>query len=286
MKSGVVALVGRPNVGKSTLLNQLLKHKVSITSPKPQTTRFPIQAVYEDERGQIVFIDTPGIYGKAPDILSKKINASVGEALEQDIDLVVYIIDRTRSRDTEENKMLGMVRKIPTDKLLVINKTDIKSPDFWPDYAFYKDEFEEIVEISALKRHNFNLLLNSIFEHLPEREPLIDTKTMVQPGLNLNSTLFVEELIREKVFLFTHDELPYTIMIKVHELEKRKNGVVYVKADIITSADRYKKMLIGSGGYMIKKISMAARKELEQAANAQVFMDLNVVVDSHWMDML
>ncbi|MEK7129417.1 MAG: GTPase, partial [Patescibacteria group bacterium] len=127
MKSGIVALIGRPNVGKSTLLNHILGHKVSITSPKPQTTRFNLQAVYEDHRGQIVFIDTPGIFAKTPDTLSRRINPQAEHSLSG-ANAVVYLIDHTRERDTEENKALGIVRKATVPKILAINKIDIKKP--------------------------------------------------------------------------------------------------------------------------------------------------------------
>ena len=122
MKSGIVSLIGRPNVGKSTLLNHILGHKVSITSPKPQTTRFNLQAVYEDERGQVIFVDTPGIFGKVDDQLGTRINASAENSLKERVDLVIYMIDHTRERDFEENKVLGIVRKATCPKILIINK--------------------------------------------------------------------------------------------------------------------------------------------------------------------
>ena len=161
-KSGIVTLIGRPNVGKSTLLNNLLGHKVSITSPKPQTTRFNIQAVYEDDQGQIVFIDTPGIFGKVQDPLAKKINTKAGEALNPDVDVLLYMVDHTRERAFEENKTLGMVRKATCPKILVINKTDVKKPSHIEQYKFMEDEFDHVIEISALKRHNLNTLIDTI----------------------------------------------------------------------------------------------------------------------------
>jgi GTP-binding protein Era len=126
MKQGTVLLIGRPNVGKSTFLNNLLGHKVAITSPKPQTTRFPIQAVYEDERGQLLFIDTPGVFGKADDMQAKKVNESTLNALGKEVDVVLYMVDHTRRRDFEESKVLGIVRKINALlKILVVNKVDL-----------------------------------------------------------------------------------------------------------------------------------------------------------------
>jgi GTP-binding protein Era len=284
MKSGVVALIGRPNVGKSTLLNTLLGHKVSITSPKPQTTRFSIQAVYEDDRGQIIFVDTPGIFGKTPDTLSKRINARTEGSLNNGVDVVVYMVDHTRERDTEENKALGIVRKFGGPKVLVINKTDIHSPTHIVQYKFLEDEFTSVIMLSALAHKNTNILLTTLFDLLPEGEQLVDRSTLAQPALNMDSKLFISEIIREKAFLFLRDEVPYTLASAVDEVIERDNGTVYIKAKIITSADRYKAMIIGKAGVMIKEISQAARKELETATEKKVFLELTVVTDPHWME--
>jgi len=259
MKSGVVAVVGRTNAGKSTLLNAILKQKVSITSPKPKTTRFSIQAVYEDDRGQIVFIDTPG-------------NITTIEKA----DVVLYIIDHTRERGKEENNMLGVVRKVKVPKILVINKTDIKKPTYIVQYKFLEDEFDHIVEISALNHKNLNVLLSTIFGALPEGKPKIDTSALIQPALNMDSKLFISEIIREKAYLFLRDEVPYMLTVTVDTILTRANGTMYIKARIVTSADRYKAMIIGKNGRMIKEISQAARKELETATSKKVYLELTV----------
>jgi len=284
MKSGVVALIGRPNVGKSTLLNTLLGHKVSITSPKPQTTRFNIQAVYEDDRGQIIFVDTPGIFGRTPDTLSKRINARAEESLVSGIDAVVYMVDHTRERDTEENKALGIVRKFNGPKILVINKIDIHTPTHIVQYKFLEDEFSTVIMLSALAHKNTNILLTTLFDLLPEGKELVDRTTLAQPALNMDSKLFISEIIREKAFLFLRDEVPYTMAAAVEDIVERDNGTVYIKAKIITSADRYKAMIIGHAGAMIKEISQAARKELETASSRKVYLELTVTTDPHWME--
>jgi GTP-binding protein Era len=284
MKSGVVALIGRPNVGKSTLLNTLLGHKVSITSPKPQTTRFNIQAVYEDDRGQIIFVDTPGIFARTPDTLSKRINARTEGSLASGIDIVVYMVDHTRERDTEENKALGIVRKFDGPKILVINKIDIHTPTHIVQYKFLEDEFTNVIMLSALAHKNTNILLTTLFDVLPEGKELVDRSTLAQPALNMDSKLFISEIIREKAFLFLRDEVPYTMAAAVDEVIERDNGTVYIKAKIITSADRYKAMIIGKGGVMVKEISQAARKELETATSRKVYLELAVVTDPHWME--
>lgn len=287
MKSGFVTIVGRPNSGKSTLLNNLLGHKVAITSPKPQTTRFPIQAVYEDDRGQIIFTDTPGIFAKAEDILSKKINPLAQSALRnKDLDVVIYLVDHTRDRDIEENKILGMVRKIEKPKILTYNKIDVSSPSFLPHYKFMEEEFTEVVEISALFKKNLNILLEKIFDHLPEREKLVETSELAIPALNINSKLFIEEIIREKAYLFLRKEVPYTLTVVVDEISERDNNLTFIKARILTFSDRYKKMIIGKKGGMIKEIGMAARKELQTASNRKIYLDLTVETNPHWHEAL
>lgn len=284
MKSGIVALVGRPNVGKSTLLNTLLGQKVSITSPKPQTTRFPIQAVFEDERGQIIFVDTPGIFTKVKDQVAARINLRTEETIEKGVDIIVYMVDHTRERAEEENRVLGIVRKLHIPKILVINKVDVKTPTHIVQYRFMEDEFDEVIEISALENKHIPILLDKIFDRLPEGAALVDTKDMVQPGLNLDSKTFISEIIREKAFLNLRREVPYAIAAVVDDIEERDNGVTYIKARLLTSADRYKGMIIGSHGEMIKEISMAARKELEVASNRKVYLELTVETDEHWID--
>ncbi len=286
MKTGVVCMIGRPNSGKSTLLNAILKQKVSITSPKPQTTRFPIQAVYEDARGQIIFVDTPGIYEKSTDALSKRINASSEDSLSQNVDVVLYVVDHTRERDYEENRALGIVRKSKAPKIMVINKTDIKKPTHIVQYKFMQDEFPTVVEVSALTHANINLLLDEIFALLPEGTPQIDMQTLAQPALNLDSKTFVSEIIREKAFLNLRKELPYEMTVVVDDLAERENGTLAITARILTSNDRYKAMIIGDHGVMIKEIGMAARKELETATNKHVYIDLTVETDPHWMEYL
>ncbi|OGG11579.1 GTPase Era [Candidatus Gottesmanbacteria bacterium RBG_13_45_10] len=286
MKSGIVTIIGRPNVGKSTLLNHILGHKVSITSPKPQTTRFNIQAAYEDETGQILFVDTPGIFGKAKDALSKRINPRAEASLGQNINLVLYMIDHTRERDFEENKALGIVRKAKVPKILVINKIDIKEPTHIIQYKFMEDEFDKVVEISALNHKNIPTLLDAIFSYLPEGKPLVDMSTLAQPGLNLDSKTYIAEIVREKAFLFLRREVPYTLTAVVDDVVERTNGTLYIKARILTTNDRYKVMVIGKSGSMIKEISMAARKELETASSKKVYLELTVETDPHWMDYL
>jgi len=282
-KAGVVLLVGRPNTGKSTLLNNLLGRKVAITSPKPQTTRFPIEAVYEDERGQIIFIDTPGVFAKVEDQLGAAINEEATQAIQGKADVVVYLIDPTRKRDQEENRTLGLVRKQIVPKILVVNKID-EVQDYLADYAFLENEFATILQISALKHKNLNRLFDAIFKLLPVQKPLVKTDDLVQPALNLDSKLYIAELIREKAFLNLREEVPYTVHTMVDEISERPNGDLYIRGRIITTHDRYKIMIVGKSGAMIREIGMATRKELEIASGKKVYVDLTVEVNPHWME--
>lgn len=287
MKSGKVLLVGRPNVGKSTFLNNLIGTKVAITSPKPQTTRFPIKALYEEARGTVVFVDTPGIFGKAEDAMSKKINQKTLSLLNEQVDLVIYMVDHTRKRDFEEGKVLGLVRKIEKPKILVVNKIDKPDPTYLPQYKFMEEEFKDVFLISALNKLHMKPLVDRIFELIPERgetEVSELTEKGIYPLLNMDSHVFVAELIREKVFLMMGEEIPYTTTAIVDEITERGNGMMYVKARILTTDSRYKKMLIGTAGRKIKEIGSYARKEIALATGKKVFLDLTVVTDPHWQE--
>lgn len=284
MKVGTVALVGRPNVGKSTLINNLVGQKVAITSPKPQTTQFPVYAVYDSELSdsprqpaQIIFVDTPGFYVQSSHFaLVGKANHESEKVLQKEIDLIVYIIDHTRKRGSEENKVLGILRKINKPKILVINKIDQKSPDYSAEYKFLEDEVDAVVEVSALQNKNLPLLLDAIIERLPEGKKQVIREDMATPALNLDSNLYIAENIREKVFLVLRDEVPYSVRIEVDEVTERANHVYYIRAHLITQEARYKKMIIGAGGARIKQIGSMTRKELELATGQKIYLDLKV----------
>ena len=284
---GKVLLVGRANVGKSTFVNNVIGQKVAITSPKPQTTRFSIRALYEEARGKIIFVDTPGIVGKAKDYLSKRINEKTLQILNESVDLVIYMVDATRKRDFEEAKVLGLVRKINRPKILVINKIDDPGKSFLPQYKFLEEEFKDVFQISAINNTHVKPLLDKIFEYLPEKN--IDSEELppdlVYPIINLDSKIFLGELIREKIFLMMGQEIPYTTTVIVDQVMERKNKTTYIQARILTTHDRYKRMLIGAGGRKIKEIGSYARKEIALAINKKVFLDLNIEVDAHWQEM-
>jgi len=276
MKVGTVALIGRPNVGKSTLVNNLVGQKVAITSPMPQTTQFPLYAVYEDPRGQIIFVDTPGIFARAKLARGKTANMEAEQALTHGIDVALYIVDKSRERGVEENRVLGMVRKLSVPKIMVYNKSDIRTPDFTAQYRFMEEEFDAVTHVSALKNLHLSGLLDIIFEHLSEGEKSVDRESMPIAALNMDSNLYIEEAIREKAFLKLRKELPYKIRVVVDEVRRRNDAPLYIKAKILVPDARYKRMVIGAGGRMIKEIGLMSRKEFEVATGKKVYLELTV----------
>ncbi len=287
-KIGRVVLVGRPNTGKSSLLNAIMSQKVAITSPLPQTTRKNSRVVYSDERGQMIFSDTPGIIGKIDDLIGKRINLEAPKELNQ-ADVILCLVDISRPKNEEENKVIGLVRKAKAKKVLVYNKIDIaKGPkDHLPEYNYLEDEFDKVIGVSAIKEKNVKGLINLIFELLPEeinKETEYNISLMDsgnKPKIGMNSREYVQEIIREKTYLFLREEIPYSIDVRVDEIiDKRK--LILIKAVILTSAERYKKMIIGRGGKKIKEIGYNARKELELMSGRKIFLEMRVEIDTHW----
>ncbi|MBU1916337.1 GTPase Era, partial [Patescibacteria group bacterium] len=222
-KSGLAVLVGRSNVGKSTLLNALIGTKVAITTPKPQTTRHALQGVIHDPRGQVVIVDTPGIFTQVPDNLTAKLNEIVRQSLKG-IDVVVYVVDPTRHVGDEEKIVHGLVSAAPCPKILVINKSDTRGP-YADEYRAWSDEFDTVLEISATKGHNLKALHEKLIELMPVGEELYPAELLT----NQNRKFRIAELIREKVFLRLHDEVPYSTTVEVDEVAERENGVLYVQ---------------------------------------------------------
>jgi len=278
MKSGFAVLIGRSNVGKSTLLNALVGSKVAITTPKAQTTRHAIQGVVTDDEGQIVFVDTPGILQKS-DQLTKKLLKVVRESLK-DIDVIVYVADPTREVGDEEHQILRMVKDIDKPKIFVINKIDQRRKPFIDNYRDIAEDFDRIVELSALRGSNIGELKQQIFEYLEEGE------LYYPPGqlTNMPNDFLIAELIREKLYLRLRQELPYQIHVEVDEIEERENGTLYISARVLTSEPGHKSMIIGKGGRGIKEIGQSARKELEAVTNKKVYLELEVEVDQHWTE--
>lgn len=280
MKSGFVVLLGRSNVGKSTLLNSLVGTKVAITSPKPQTTRFAIHGIVHDPRGQIVFVDTPGIFEKAHDHITKALNERAREAV-RDINAIVYVADPTRPIGNEEHMVLRLIEPLKIPKILAINKIDVRDAPYIEEYRALLDRFNAVLEVSGLHRKNLKQLIEVVLEYLPEGEPFYPEFQFT----NIEHRTWLAELIREKVFIQMGSEVPYTVGVELETAEERKSrggAMLYIKANILTTAPRYKKMLVGSRGQKIKEMGSVARKELEAVLGRRVFLDLEVVVEPHW----
>jgi len=270
MKSGFAVLVGRSNTGKSTLLNALVGSKISIVTPKPQTTREIIHGIVHDPKGQIVFIDTPGIFEKSHSKLTKELNEKAKEALKG-VDVILYVVDPTRAIGNEERIVLRLIEPLKIPKILVINKIDLKLP-YLDEYLELSEKFNDKIEISAKTGKNLKLLKQKIIELLPEGEPIYPEFQIT----NLEHKKWLEELIREKIYIQLSQELPYTTSVEVEEEEERENGVLYIKAIIKTDTPNHRKMIIGKGGQKIKEIGSVARKELEQILGRKIYLELEV----------
>ncbi|HEX8923375.1 MAG TPA: GTPase Era [Patescibacteria group bacterium] len=287
-KFGRVVIVGRPNTGKSTLLNAIMEQKVAITSPLPQTTRKSTRVVYTGTKGKIIFSDTPGIINKIDDLVGKRVNTEAPKELSR-ADVIVCLVDISRPKSEEENKVIGIIRKMTVPKILVYNKMDIAvgPKDHLAEYNYLEEEFNKTIFVSALKEKNVKGLVNDIFELLPSKptEDIEKDAEILQSKnktvINQNSKEYVAEIIREKAYLFLREEVPYSVNVKVDSIVDKQKLLV-VKATIYTSAERYKKMIIGKEGKKIKEIGYNARKELELMSARKIFLELTVEVDKHW----
>jgi GTP-binding protein Era len=283
-KSGFAVLVGRTNVGKSTLLNALVGTKIAIVTPKPQTTRDTYHGIVHRPEGQIVFVDTPGIFKTEPNKLVQNLHHKVRDALEG-IDVVVHVVDPTRPVGPEDQRVIELVEHVSQPKILVLNKLDLDRPfrDAWLERG---PQYVSVVEASALTGKNVELLVQAILRHLPVGPPQYPEGQVT----NVTNEFWIAELIREKIYLQTAQEVPYTATVQLEKVEDRKdkagNPLLYIKAAILTTDERHQRMLIGQGGKKVREIGSAARKELEVAMNRKVFLDLAVLVDEDWMDRL
>lgn len=282
LKSGIVTLIGRSNAGKSTLLNTLVGTKIAAVTDKPQTTRNNIHGILNHARGQIVFVDTPGVFKQTGNVLSGQLVKTVHEAL-QDIDVAVYVCDPTKIIGAEERSILALLRSSRAKKIMVINKSDLLERDktHLEDYLALAADFDAHFELSALKNRHIQPFVERVLDLLPVGEPLYPPDQLT----NIDKNFWIAELIREKVFLALRKEVPYTTQVEILSTED-KPEVFVVNAMVYTYDKRYKKMIVGAGGRAIKEIGIAARKELEQALNKKVFLELNVEADKHWIDRL
>lgn len=280
MKSGFVVIVGRSNVGKSTLMNTLVGTKIAATSFRPQMTRHIIHGVLNSDAGQAVFVDTPGVLKESKSRLTGKLLGKVQEAL-QDIDLILYVVDPSREIGPEERFAFGMIRHLPTKKILVINKSDLPKRErkYHEDYEAWGKEFDAMFFLSALRASHIQPLKEKVMELLPEGEKLYGEDQLT----NIDNYFWIAEIVREKLFSVLEKEVPYSTTVEIDGLED-KPDILVVKGRILTSDDRYKKMIIGKGGHKIKEVGTMARRELEAAINKKIFLELEVEVDPHWVE--
>lgn len=280
MKSGFVSLIGRPNVGKSTLLNTIVGKKIAITSSTAQTTRNMIQGIYHGEDMQIVFVDTPGIH-KPQDKLGRVLNKQAYHNID-DVDLILFLTDVTQNIGSGDNFIIEKLKETKVPVILVLNKIDkIPYELILPKIAEYKDlyDFKEIVPISAFKEKNIDELIKTISKYLTDDIKYFDDNTLT----NVSTTFSIEELIREKVLKLTKEEVPHSVTCVVEDIAEDKSSIS-IAASIIVDRENLKKILIGKNGSMIKKIGIDARYDIEKLLNKKVYLDLRVKVVDNWRD--
>ena len=279
-KSGFVTLIGRPNVGKSTLMNYLIGQKIAITSNKPQTTRNRIQTVLTTDEGQIVFVDTPGIH-KAKNKLGEYM-VNVAEKTLNEVDVVLWLVEPTTFIGAGEQHIAKQLQRVKTPVILVITKVDsVKREEILPAIAAYKDiyDFADIVPVSARSGDNTDELLRVIMKYLPYGPQFYDKDTVTdQPERQI-----VAELIREKALHSLQDEIPHGIAVAIDRM-KMKNKVMHIDATIICERDSHKGIIIGKQGSMLKKIGSTARYEIERMLDCKVNLKLWVKVKKDWRD--
>ena len=279
-KSGFVTLIGRPNVGKSTLMNYLIGQKIAITSNKPQTTRNRIQTVLTTEEGQIVFVDTPGIH-KAKNKLGEYM-VNVAEHTLNEVDVVMWLVEPTTFIGAGEQHIASQLKKVQTPVILVINKIDsVKPEEVLASIAAYKDlyDFAEIVPVSARNGNNTDELLKVIMKYLPYGPQFYDEDTITdQPERQI-----VAEIIREKALHSLNEEIPHGIAVAIDQM-KMRNKVMHIDATIICERDSHKGIIIGKQGNMLKKIGSTARFEIERMLECKVHLKLWVKVKKDWRD--
>ena len=279
-KAGFAALIGRPNVGKSTLMNTIIGQKIAITSNKPQTTRNRIQTVYTSEEGQIVFLDTPGIH-KAKNKLGNYM-VNVAERTLSDVDVVLWLVEASNYIGAGEQHIIEKLKKTKTPVILVINKIDtVKKEEILVFIDTYRKQldFAEIVPVSALKGDGTDELIACIMKYLPYGQPFYDEETVTdQPIRQITA-----ELIREKILRCLEDEIPHGIAVTIESMNFKKH-IVDIEATVICERDSHKGIIIGKQGQMLKKIGTMARSDIEDLVGNQVNLKLWVKVKKDWRD--
>lgn len=280
MKSGMVSLVGRPNVGKSTLLNSIIGKKVAITSDKPQTTRNIIQGIYNEEDTQIVFVDTPGIH-KPQHKLGKCLNRQAYYSID-DVDIIVFLVDGSQALGKGDLYVIDKLKEITKPVILVINKVDkFPKQNILLKIDEYKDlyPFKEIVPLSAIKKDNVDTLIKVLKNYLPDNIKYFEDDQFT----NKRMDFIIAEIVREKVFNLTQEEVPHSITCVVEDFKKEKNNYS-INVAVIVDRDALKKIVIGRQASKIKEIGILARNDLEELLGGKVYLDLYVKTIKNWRD--
>lgn len=278
-RSGFATLVGRPNVGKSTLLNHIIGQKVSIISDKIQTTRTPVQGILSDDDSQIIFIDTPGIHKPKHRLGDYMVDVSLQTLA--DVDIILFMVNALEGYGKGDQFILDKLNQIDKPIFLIINKVDQIHPDaLFPIIDQYKDtcKFEEIIPVSAINGNNVDKLLELLKGHLIVGPKYFDEYQVTDK----TDRFIVSELIREKVLTFTEEEVPHSINVMVEEVTRNDDDKLQVQASIIVERESQKGILIGKKGSMLKRIGQSARKDIEQFLDEKVFLDLWIKVKKDW----
>ena len=278
-KSGFVAVVGRPNVGKSTLINALIDDKIVIVSDKAQTTRNRIVCVYTDEKKQIVFMDTPGIHKPKHKLGEFMVDQAVDSLRE--VEEVLFVVAANEKRGPGDNFVIEQLRKVNVPVFLIVNKIDtMEKQDLLEAIVSYENSypFEAVVPISAKEKDNIEEVVNLLEKHLPEGPKYFpDDMITDQP-----ERLIISDIVREKILLQTHDEIPHAIAVDVDEMKTRDDGTTYIRATIYVERDSQKGIIIGKQGAMLKLIGKQARADIERLLATKVFLDVWVKVKKDW----
>ena len=280
MKSGFVSLIGRPNVGKSTLLNEIIGKKVVITSSKPQTTRNVIQGIYNEDDTQIVFVDTPGIH-KPNHKLGKILNKGAYYSIN-DVDVILFLVDAKAGIGKGDEFIIEKLKEVSKPVILVINKIDgLSKEEIFEKINVYKDlyDFSDIVPVSALKGNNTVELISVIKKYLTDEIKYYDEGTLTNRSIDFT----ISELVREKVLRLTEEEVPHSVTCVTEKILKEKDKTI-INVLIIVDRDSLKKIIIGKNGSMIKEIGMRARKDIEDLLGTKVYLELYVKTIKKWRD--
>lgn len=278
-KSGFVSIIGRPNVGKSTFMNQVIGQKIAIMSDKPQTTRNKIQGVYTTEHAQLVFIDTPGIHKPLSKLGDYMIR--IAESTLNEVDVVLFLVDAFAGIGGGDRYIIEQLKKIKTPVFLVINKIDLVHPEaLLPLIDQYNAlfSFQEVVPISALNGNNISHLLNLLIQYMPEGPQYYpDDQITDHP-----EQFVVAELIREKILHMTHEEIPHSVAVQIEDMSVDEKGIVHISALIYVERDSQKGIVIGKNGRLLKEIGRLAREDIERLLGSKIFLQCWVKVKKDW----